>query len=243
MFALYSKEISSFLNSLIGYIVVIVFLVMVSLFMWVFPGELNLIDAGYSSIETLFVIGPWVFLFLIPAVTMRLFADEKKTGTIELLLTKPLSDLQIVLAKYFAGFTLVIFSLIPTLFYYFSVYSLGNPIGNIDHGGTWGSYIGLMFLASAYVSIGIFASAITENQIIAFIIAVFLCFFFFLGFESIATLEVFRSFDSLIFQLGINEHYKSISRGVVDSRDIVYFLSLDALFILLTKTLLESRKW
>jgi len=243
MFALYSKEISSFLNSLIGYIVVTVFLVMVSLFMWVFPGELNLIDAGYSSIETLFVIGPWVFLFLIPAVTMRLFADEKKTGTIELLLTKPLSDLQIVLAKYLAGFTLVIFSLIPTLFYYLSVYILGNPIGNIDHGGTWGSYLGLMFLASAYVSIGIFASAITENQIIAFIIAVFLSFFFFLGFESIATLEIFRNIDSLIFQLGINEHYKSISRGVIDSRDIVYFLSLDALFILLTKTLLESRKW
>jgi ABC-2 type transport system permease protein len=243
MFALYRKEISSFLNSLIGYIVIVVFLTIISLFMWVFPGEMNILDAGYANIDTLFVIAPWVFMFLVPAITMRSFADERKSGTIELLLTRPLSDIQIVLAKYLAGITLVLLSLIPTLVYYMSVHLLGNPVGNIDTGGMWGSYIGLFFLSSGFVAIGVFASSITENQIISFIVAVFLCFFFYLGFDSISNLALFGKVDALIIQLGIQEHYISMSRGVIDTRDVVYFLSLAAFFILLTKTVLESRKW
>jgi ABC-2 type transport system permease protein len=211
--------------------------------MWVFPGEMNILDAGYANIDTLFVIAPWVFMFLVPAITMRSFADERKSGTIELLLTRPLSDIQIVLAKYLAGITLVLLSLIPTLVYYMSVHLLGNPIGNIDTGGMWGSYIGLFFLSSGFVAIGVFASSITENQIISFIVAVFLCFFFYLGFDSISNLALFGKVDALIIQLGIQEHYISMSRGVIDTRDVVYFLSLAAFFILLTKTVLESRKW
>ncbi|MFN4234186.1 MAG: gliding motility-associated ABC transporter permease subunit GldF [Bacteroidia bacterium] len=243
MLALFRKEISSFLNSLIGYIVIVVFLAIVSLFMWVFPGEMNILDAGYANIDTLFVIAPWVFMFLVPAITMRSFADEKKTGTIELLLTRPLSDFQIIMAKYLAGVTLVLLSLIPTLVYYISVHLLGNPIGNIDTGGMWGSYIGLFFLASGFVAIGIFSSSITENQIISFIVAVFLSFFFYIGFDSISNLALFGKIDALILQLGIQEHYLSMSRGVIDTRDVVYFFSLAALFLLLTKTVLESRKW
>jgi ABC-2 type transport system permease protein len=211
--------------------------------MWVFPGEMNILDAGYANIDTLFVIAPWVFMFLVPAITMRSFADERKSGTIELLLTRPLSDLQIILAKYLAGITLVVLSLIPTLIYYISVHLLGNPVGNIDVGGMWGSYIGLLFLSSGFVAIGVFTSSITENQIIAFILAVFLCFFFYIGFDSISNLALFGKVDALIIQLGIQEHYISMSRGVIDTRDVVYFLSLAAFFILLTKTVLESRKW
>lgn len=243
MLALYRKEISSFLNSLIGYIVIVVFLAIISLFMWVFPGEMNILDAGYANIDTLFVIAPWVFMFLVPAITMRSFADERKSGTIELLLTRPLSDWQIVLAKYLAGVTLVLLSLIPTLVYYISVHFLGNPVGNIDTGGMWGSYIGLFFLASGFVAVGIFASSITENQIVSFIVAVFLCFFFYIGFDSISNLALLGKIDALIIQLGIQEHYISMSRGVIDTRDVVYFLSLAAFFLLLTKTVLESRKW
>jgi ABC-2 type transport system permease protein len=243
MFALYKKEISSFLNSLIGYIVIVVFLVIISLFMWVFPGEMNVLDAGYSNIDTLFIIAPWVFMFLVPAVTMRSFADERKTGTIELLLTRPLSDISIVLAKFFAGVTLVLLALIPTLVYYVSVHFLGNPVGNIDTGGMWGSYYGLFFLACGFVAIGVFASSVTENQIISFIIAVFLCFFFYIGFDSISNLSLLGKVDAFIIQLGIQEHYLSMSRGVIDSRDVVYFASLSALFLLFTKTVLESRKW
>lgn len=243
MFALYRKEISSFLNSLIGYIVIVVFLAIISLFMWVFPGEMNILDAGYANIDTLFIIAPWVFMFLVPAITMRSFADERKSGTIELLLTRPLSDFQIVMAKYLAGVTLVLLSLIPTLVYYISVHLLGNPPGNIDTGGMWGSYIGLFFLASGFVAVGIFSSSITENQIISFIVAVFLCFFFYLGFDSISNLALFGKVDAFIIQLGIQEHYISMSRGVIDTRDVVYFFSLAAFFLLLTKTVLESRKW
>lgn len=243
MIVLLRKEISVFFNSLTGYIVILVFLLINSLFLWVFPGEFNVLDSGYANLETLFIISPWVFLFLVPAISMRLFSEEKRTGTIELIITRPLSELQIVLAKYFAGLSLVLFSLLPSLIYFFSVYQLGNPVGNIDTGGTWGSYIGLFFLAGIYTSIGVFASALTENQIIAFIIALLLSFFFFIGFESISTLGVLGKFDDILINLGINEHYRSMSRGVLDTRDIIYFIGVIAIFIFATKTVLESRKW
>ena len=243
MFALINKEIRSFLGSLIGYIVIAVFLTTIGLFLWIFPGETNILDAGYSSIGGLFYIAPWVFMFLIPAITMRLFSEESRTGTIELLLTKPLTDFQIVFAKYISGFLLVLFALLPTLVYFYSVYQLGSPVGNIDVGGTIGSYFGLLFLGSVFVSIGFFSSAITNNQIISFIVAVFLCFFSYVGFESISSLQLFGSIDDLIINLGINTHYLSMSRGVIDTRDVIYFLGIIFLFLLFTKTVLGSRKW
>jgi len=243
MFTLLKKEIRSFLSSLIGYITIAVFLLVMGLFMWVLQTDSNILDNGYANIDSLFVIAPWVFLFLIPAITMRLFADEKKAGTIELLLTRPLTDLQIILAKYFAGFMLVLFALLPTLIYYYSVHKLGSPIGNIDTGGMWGSYIGLLFLGAAFVSIGLFASAITDNQVVSFILALFLCFLIYIGFDFISSFALFGKIDDLILSLGINSHYISMSRGVIDTRDAVYFISLIALFIVLTRTVLESRKW
>jgi ABC-2 type transport system permease protein len=242
MFTLLKKEIQSFLSSLIGYLVILVFLLINSLFLWVFPGSFNILDSGYASIDGLFVMAPWVFMFLIPAITMKMFADEHKTGTIELLFTKPISDLQIVLAKYLAGLILVIFSLLPTLIYYFTVHQLGQPVGNIDSGGTMGSYIGLFFLAAGYVSIGVFASSITENQIVSFIISLFLCFVCYTGFDS-ASVIAGNGWDHYIEALGINYHYTSMSRGVIDSRDLVYFISFATLFILSTKLILQSRKW
>ncbi len=243
MFVLFKKEIRGFFNSLIGYIVIVVFLLINSLFLWVFPGEFNVLDSGYANLETLFIISPWVFLFLVPAVTMRLFSEEKRTGTIELIVTRPISELQIVFAKYFAGLSLVLFSLLPSLLYFYSVYQLGNPVGNMDTGGTWGSYIALFFLAAIYTSIGVFASSITENQIISFILSLFLSFTLFIGFETMSSLEIFSSIENFVINLGINEHYRSMSRGVVDTRDVVYFLSVIAIFLFGTKTVLESRKW
>ena len=243
MVTLFRKELSSFLNSIIGYIVIIVFLVINSLFLWVFKTGANVLESGYASINGLFLIGPYVFLFLIPAITMRSFAEEKRTGTIELLLTKPVSDIQIIFAKFLAGFSLVIISLLPTLIYFYSVYQLGNPPGNIDTGGMWGSYIGLLFLGAGFVSIGIFASSITDNQIVAFILSLFLSAFALFGFDFIYSLGLFGKFDLFIHSLGISAHYSSMSRGVIDTRDIIYFLSLIAMFIVLTKLTLESRKW
>lgn len=243
MFALFKKEISSFLSSLTGYLVMAVFLLVNGLFLWVFPTEFNVFDFGYANIDGLFIIAPYVFLFLVPAITMKSFSDEQKTGTIELLLTKPLTDLQIVMAKYLSGLVLVVFSLLFTLIYYVSVYQLGLPVGNIDSGGVWGSYIGLLFLGASFVAIGIFSSAITDNQILSFILAVLLSGFVYIGFDFITGLSWFGSVDLLIKQLGISAHYASISRGVVDTRDVVYFLSLIVLFISMTRLTLASRKW
>lgn len=243
MVALYKKEINNFFSSIIGYIVIIVFLVINSLFLWVFPSSYNVLTMGYASIDGLFNIAPFVFLFLIPAITMRFFAEERRSGTIELLLTKPISDMQIITAKFLAGFTLVIISLIPTLIYFYSVYQLGYPPGNIDTGGMWGSYIGLLFLGGAFVAIGLFSSSITGNQIVSFIVSMFLCGFAFMGFQLIFTLSLFGELDLLIYQLGINAHYSSMSRGVIDTRDVIYFLSVIGLFMVSTKIALESRKW
>ncbi len=246
MFALYLKEIRSFLSSLTGYMAIAVFITLIGLFMWVIPtesGGSNILDNGFASIDPLFYIAPWVYLFLIPAITMRSFSEEKKTGTLELLLTRPLSDLQIVLAKYLASFSLVFFSLLPTLIYYYSVNQLGAPKGNIDTGGMWGSYIGLLFLGAGFASIGVFASAISDNQVIAFILALLLCFFVHLGFDFIANAGLFGKFDAVVKSIGINEHYVSMSRGVLDKRDVLYFLSLIAVFTLSTRLVLQSRKW
>jgi ABC-2 type transport system permease protein len=243
MFALFKKEINGFLNSLTGYIVMVIFLVMTGLFLWVFPLEFNVLDYGYASLDGLFILAPFVFLFLIPAITMKSFAEEKKSGTLELLMTLPLTDIRVILAKYAAGVALVLFSLLPTLVYYFSVYRLGLPPGNLDSGSIWGSYLGLFFLGASFVAIGIFTSSVTDNQIIAFILAVFISFFLYMGFEFIYTFLLSGKTGLLVQSLGLNAHYSSMSRGVIDTRDLVYFVSVTALFILMTKLSLESRKW
>ncbi len=243
MIELFKKEVSSFFSSLTGYIVVVLFLLTTGLFLWVFPGNLNILDNGYAHLTPLFAIAPWIFLFLAPAVTMKLFSEEKKSGTIHLLFIKPISDLEIVLAKYFAALVIVLISLLPTLIYYYSVCKLSTPVGNVDHGATIGSYIGLFFLASIYIAIGTFASSLTKNQIVSFLIALSISFFFYIGFDSLGILTGSYEMGYFIRQLGINEHYRSISRGVIDSRDLIYFLSMDILFILFTRTKLQSRKW
>lgn len=241
MRALIAKEVRGFLGSLIGHIVIVVFLLVTGLFLWVFPD--NILDLGYADLAPLFGIAPWVFLFLVPAVTMRSFSEEKRTGTLELLLTRPLTELQLVLAKYAASLVLVVVALIPTLVYYWSVKQLAVPVGNVDSGGTWGSYLGLLFLAGCFTGVGLFASAITESQIVAFLIAVFLCFVLYQGFGLVASFDLLGALEGPIKAVGIEEHYRSMSRGVVDLRDVAYFLGVTAVFVLLTRTVLQSRKW
>lgn len=243
MYSLFLKEIRSFLSSVLGYVVITVFLLLVGLFLWVLPTDFNILDNGYANVDGLFILAPFVFMFLIPAITMRSFAEEQRTGTIELLYTRPLSDMQIVLAKYLAAFALVLVSVLPTIIYYFSVWQLGWPIGNIDSGGFWGSFIGLLFLGAVFVSIGLFASSVTNNQVVSFILAVIITAFAYLGFEFIYSLEWFGDMALLIKSLGISTHYSSISRGVVDTRDVVYFLSVIVFFLYLTNFMIARRKW
>jgi len=243
MFAIFRKEISGFFSTLTGYIVIIVFLLINSLFMWVFPGEWNILDSGYAGLDTLFFLSPWIFLFLVPSVTMRMIAEEKRLGTLELIYSKPLTERGIVYGKYFASVALVLLALIPGLIYYFSVYMLGESPGNLDKGGTAGAFIGLFFLAAVYVSAGLFASSLTDNQVVAFIIAVIISFFLFMGFDSFAYLPGLRKIDEFVIRLGINEHYKSISRGVIDLKDIIYFIAVLVAFNEATRLVLLSRKW
>ena len=242
MGALLLKEIRVFLSSVIGYVVIGVFLLLTGLFMWGFPGNLNVLDQGYATMDTLFYVAPWVFMFLVPAITMRSFSEEKRTGTIELLLTRPLTDLQVVLAKYLAGVVLVLLALLPTLIYFYSVWTLGNPPGNIDRGATWGSYLGLFFLGGGFTAIGIFASVLTDNQVVAFILALLLCFICYSGLDMLADFEYFGTLDNVMQQMSITVHYDAMSRGVIDTRDVVYFISLAGIFIALTRGVLENRK-
>ncbi|MFD2824687.1 gliding motility-associated ABC transporter substrate-binding protein GldG [Lacinutrix iliipiscaria] len=237
MLAILRKEISSFFASPIGYLVIAIFLLLNGLFLWLFKGEFNILDNGFADLSSFFLLAPWILIFLIPAVTMRSFSDEKKQGTLELLLTKPISHLKIVIGKYLGAFVLIVLALLPSLLYVYTVYQLGNPQGNLDVGSTLGSYFGLLFLVAAYTSIGIFTSSITDNQIVAFIVAVFLCFFFYIGFEGVAD---FMS-SNFVEQLGMNAHYKSMSRGVLDTRDIVYFISVTLLFILFTTRRIQTK--
>jgi len=242
MYSLFIKEIKSFFNSLAGYIVIIVFLLVNSLFMWVFEGPLNIPDGGYSTIDTLFYIAPWVFLMLIPAVTMRSFAEEKRSGTLDLLLTRPLTASRIVSSKFLASIFLIILALLPTLIFYVSIIALGSPRGNIDHGGTWGSYAGLLMLACAYAAIGIFCSSLTDNLVISFILAAIISLFFCYGFQQMGNLFEAGQAGSIILSLGIIDHYESMSRGVIDTRDIIYFLALIGIFLLMTAANLEYKK-
>ncbi len=235
MFTIFKKELRTFFSNATGYIVVGIFLLLTGLFLWVIPGEFNIPDTGYANVDGLFIISPWLFLFLCPAVAMRLFAEEKQTGTWELLTTKPVSKWAIVFGKYLAGWVLVVLALLPTILYYFVVLYLAEPAGNVDAGAFWGSFIGLLFLAAVYVAIGIFSSSLSNNQIISFVVAVVLSFFMFYGFDLLGSFFTSGQLVQTLEVLGIHAHYKSMSRGVIDSHDLVYFLIVTFIFLFFTE--------
>jgi ABC-2 type transport system permease protein len=240
MKAILLREIKSFFGSTIGYLVIALFLIINGLFLWVFGGEYNILKSGFADMTPFFTLSPWILIFLIPAVTMRSFSDEKKQGTLELLLTKPLSIWQIVNGKFLGALILIVLAIIPSFIYVVAIYKLGMPEGNIDMGSTIGSYFGLVFLIAAYSAIGVFTSTLSDNQIVAFIISVFLCFFFYFGFDGLASIAPLYS--TMITSLGMQDHFKSMGRGVIDTRDIIYFVSLTVLFLSLTVYKLKSLK-
>lgn len=229
-----SKELNSFFSTPTGYIVIAIFLLASSLLLWVFPGEYNVFDSGYANIDGLFVMAPWLYLFLCPAVTMRMFAEERAAGTMELLLTRPISKWSVVFGKAFASWILVVLALLPSLIWYISVYLLAEPMGNIDSAAFWGSWIGLLLLALLFSSLGLLGSAISKNQIVAFIISAIMSFVLYYGFELLGSLFS-GSTELLLKQFGVKAHYQSMSRGVIDSRDVVYFIATSALALWICK--------
>lgn len=243
MFAIFRKELRQFFSSLIGYIAIGVFLLLVGFMVWFAP-ESNILDAGYANLEYFFYVSPFILMMLIPAITMRSFSEEMQSGTIELLATRPLTDSDIIFGKFFAALTLVLAAIAPTLIYFYTVYQLASPIGNVDVGGIIGSYFGLIFLSAVFVSISLFTSSVTKSQIVAFIGGAFICFILYYAIEGLAKLGAFYGkTDYFVEQLGLFSHYESIGRGIVDTRDVVYFLSVITMFTLFTRTSLASRKW
>jgi ABC-2 type transport system permease protein len=242
MLALYLKEVRGFLSSIIGYVFMSIFLLSTGIFLWIVSYDTNLLEAKIADLIPFFNLAPTIFLILIPAITMRSFAEERRTGTIELLFTKPLFEWQIVMAKFLAGTTLVFISVLPTFIYFFSIYQLAEPVGNMDFGATVTSFIGLLLLGACFVSIGLFASSLTQSQIVAFIIAMFGTWMLFEGLDLLGSFNVFGGLDFIIRYIGIKSHYTSIMKGVVDSRDVVYFLSLMVLFLFATITVVKGQK-
>ncbi len=241
MRSIFIKEINSFFSSIVGYVALLVFLVACGLFLWIIP-EYSIINYGYASMERFFEIAPWLLLLLVPAVTMRSFADEFRTGTIEWLSTKPLSDFDIILGKYFATLALIVFALIPTLVYVYTIHNLSLPDIDLDSGAIMGSYIGLFFLAATFAAVGVFCSSLTSNQVVGFLISLLACYLLYTGFEQLSKLPKFsEGIDYYLSMIGMEFHYNSISRGLVDSRDVVYFLSVIVLFMSLTRFSLNSR--
>jgi ABC-2 type transport system permease protein len=240
MYQIFKKEINSFFGSLVGYIVVGVFLTATGLFVWILP-DTNIFDYGFSDLGSFFQIAPFIFLFLIPAITMRSFSEELKTGTIELLFTKPLSKLEIIWGKYLASCFLILVSLLPTMLYYYSVYQLGLPQGNIDSAAVFSSYLGLFLLGCVFAAIGVFASSITDNQVVAFVVAFSLCLLMYYGISQIAGLTIFGNATYYLNQLGLDYQYNALGRGLIDSRNVVYFLSVIGISLWATNLRLSAK--
>lgn len=239
MLQIFRKELGTFFSSLIGYVVIAIFLLFLGLVIWVFP-DYSILYYYYATLDQLFEISPLIFLFLIPAITMRSFSEERQSGTLEVLQSKPLTNWDIILGKYLASLALVVFALLPTILYYYTVYQLGSPKGNLDAGAVLGSYIGLFLLAATFTAIGILASSWSTNQIVAFLLAAFLCFIFYWGFLFISKLPIFiGSLDSAVQWMGIDLHYRQISQGLIDSRDVLYFLSMIYIFLAISAIHLE----
>jgi ABC-2 type transport system permease protein len=242
MIALFRKEINQFFSSLTGLLTIVIFLMVNGLFMWIFSGDFNVLDFGYANMDSFFMLAPILFLIFIPAICMRLFSEEYRSGTMEVLLTKPISIWNVVVSKYLAANVLVLFSILPTLIYFISIYFLGETIGNLDVGGIIGSYLGLFMLSSAFIAIGIFASAISSNQVVAFLIAIICNAIVYYGFGILSEVTFFQNWDLFISNLGIAYHYNVMSKGVIDSRDILYFMSICFLFLILSKTTIQLKR-
>ena len=238
MLAIFKKEFNSFFTSTIAYLTIGMFLLINGLFLWVFDDDFNVLNAGFADLTSFFYIAPWILIFLIPAITMKTFADEFRSGTIEILKTRPITNVTLVLGKFFAILTLLIIVLIPTFVYVYSIHELGNPVGNLDYGSISGSYLGLFLLASSFASIGIFTSTLSKNQVVAFLLGICMVFLFYYGFDAVSSL--FGEYSYTIKLFGMNEHYKSISRGVIDSRDVLYFMSIIIFFLFVSKQKLTN---
>lgn len=242
MWSLCKKEISQFFSNLTGYLAILLFLLLNGLFLFI-SSSFNILEYGYATMENFFILSPFILLILIPAVTMRLLTDEWRTGTMETLLTRPISARSIIFGKYLASLIVILLALIPTLIYPICLELLAEDQHALDMGATSGAYIGLIFLCSSFAAISLCASSFTQNPVVAFLSGASFCLIAYAGPEMLSKISLFRgNIDYLLLQTGMQFHFRSISRGVIDSRDLIYFISLTALFLFITTKRLEARK-
>ena len=242
MTAIYKKELSVFFTTIIGSLIIGLFLLFNGLLLWSEISQINILDNAYASMAAFFTISPLIFLLFIPAISMRTFSDEYNLGTIETVITKPITTLQIVCGKFFAILTLVIISILPTLLYVFTIYLIGETVGNLDLAGIFGCYIGLICLSSVFASIGVFSSSLSNNQIIAFILAIIISVIFYFGFELLSTIPILQPIDFILQKTGVLYHYNIMSKGLLKLSDIVYFISVSFIFIKLSELVIVNKK-
>jgi len=242
LLSIYKKDVAAYFNSLTGYLAIGLFLLATGLLLWVFP-DTSIPEYGYATLEGFFQLSPYLFLFLVPAVTMRSIAGERAEGTLDLLLSRPIRLWHLLLGKYFAGLTILALALLPTLIYVVAIYRLALPIGNVDTGAIIGSYLGLFLLGAAFVTVGLFTSALHPNSIVAFLLTAALCFLLFYAFDALSNSPLFDAYSYFISALGMRSHYEAVSRGVLDTRDLVYFVSLSLLFLWCTHALLGRHRY
>ncbi len=241
MITIFQKELNSFFGSLIGYVTISFFLLLIGSWMWLIPST-NILYGGYSSMQVMFDFGPYVLIFLAPAITMGLWSVERRSGMMELLLITPLSIIQLILGKYFASLVIMVFTLALTTVYYFTIYYLGDPIGNIDTSAVVSSYLGLFLLSAVFVSIGILGASFTDNQIVAFLVSTLMCLIYYQAFDMLSRLNMLSKYSISIANIGGVFHYYSLSKGVIDSRDLVYFISVIIIMIFFTRAIVGKRR-
>ncbi|PQL93832.1 ABC transporter permease subunit [Apibacter adventoris] len=242
MFSIFKKEIGTYFGTMGAYIIASIFTIICTLFLWFFDNNFNIFNIGLANLNNFFVLSPWVLLFLIPALTMKSIAEEEENNTLIWLFSQPISIFSVVLGKYFAILTLVLFSLLGTIVYVYSTYMISLPTGNIDLGMVLSGYIGLIFLSMTFISVGIFASSLVKNQVLAFILGVFLSFFCFFGFENLASYNLLGNFDYILQKIGFYQHYISFTKGIIDTRDLGYFLFITFLFLTISIKFIKRKK-
>ena len=242
MTAIFKKELWSYFGNWSAWLIIGAFCLIGTLFLFFFENDSNIFDIGTASLQSYFVLVPWLLMFIIPAISMKTLAEEQQSGTLNWLFSQPVTISEIILGKFLAVWFVGVLCLLPSLTYLYTVYTLGVPAGNIDLGATFGSYFGLIILTAAFSAVGILASSLSQNQIMAYLLGVFMCFIFYFGIEQLASYKLLSGADYILSNIGFYQHFLAFTRGLIDTRDIFYFLLVTVLCLFLAKIFVEKKK-
>lgn len=242
MTAIFKKEFWGFFGNWSAWLIIAAFSLIGTLFLFFFENDANIFEIGTASLQSYFVLAPWLLMFIIPAISMKTLAEEQQSGTLNWLFSQPIKVSEIIMGKFFSVWLVGILCLLPSLMYFYTVFVLGVPEGNIDLGATLGSYFGLTLLIAAFSAVGILASSLSQNQIMAYLLGIFLCFIMYFGIEQLTSYKLLGSADYILANVGFYQHFLGFTRGLIDSRDVFYFLLVIAVCLFLAKIFVEKKK-